>query len=211
MLRARSDLPKDLQPLVAELDARRIGGRRDVMEPTLGLRMRGLAHSFPGADDPQLGIRPQHTPVNRGSGQHAERFPSTLFLQAEAATRGGSRSPARALGSRRRASGAAPEKGSNRSRRCSLRLSPYARARAPAGPSSRPSAFSGSPSAIHARIVALAQYPANTGAFIAKPRELPCGTPVDCTTTFGWWWWKNGSSGRIRTYNPSVNSRMLYH
>ena len=22
---------------------------------------------------------------------------------------------------------------------------------------------------------------------------------------------KNGSSGRIRTYNPSVNSRMLYH
>jgi hypothetical protein len=23
--------------------------------------------------------------------------------------------------------------------------------------------------------------------------------------------WKFGSSGRIRTYNPSVNSRMLYH
>jgi len=22
---------------------------------------------------------------------------------------------------------------------------------------------------------------------------------------------KNGSSGRIRTYNPPVNSRMLYH
>ena len=64
---------------------------------------------------------------------------------------------------------------------------------------------------LSARIVALAQNPANTGAFIAKPHELPRGAPVDCTPNFGCWGWKNGSSGRIRTYNPSVNSRMLYH
>ena len=59
--------------------------------------------------------------------------------------------------------------------------------------------------------LALAQNPANTGAFKAKPHELPRGAPVDCTPNFGCWGWKNGSSGRIRTYNPSVNSRMLYH
>jgi hypothetical protein len=41
-----------------------------------------------------------------------------------------------------------------------------------------------------ARDVALAQNPANTGAFVTKPREAP----VNCATTFGWWWKKNGSA-----------------
>ena len=45
----------------------------------------------------------------------------------------------------------------------------------------------------HVCVVALAQNPANTGAFKAKPRELPRGAPVNCAPTFGWWWRKNGS------------------
>ena len=45
----------------------------------------------------------------------------------------------------------------------------------------------------HARVIVLAQNPANAGAFKAKPREVPRGAPVNCSPTFGWWWRKNGS------------------
>ncbi len=62
----------------------------------------------------------------------------------------------------------------------------------------------------HAANVALAQNPANTGAFKTKPRELPRGASVNCATTFGWWWKKNGSSSWTRTRDPAVNSRLLY-
>ncbi len=58
---------------------------------------------------------------------------------------------------------------------------------------------------------ALAQNPANTGAFMARPRELPRGASVNCASTSGWWWRKNGSSGRTRTCNLAVNSRLLHH
>jgi hypothetical protein len=49
----------------------------------------------------------------------------------------------------------------------------------------------------HARVAAHAQNAANTGAFKAKPRELPRGASVNCAATFGWWWKKNGSRREI--------------
>ena len=49
---------------------------------------------------------------------------------------------------------------------------------------------------------AYAQNPANTGAFKAKPRELPRGAPVNCSPTFGWWWRKNGSKTVCLTSRP---------
>jgi hypothetical protein len=46
----------------------------------------------------------------------------------------------------------------------------------------------------HARVVAIAQNPANAGAFKTKPRELRRGAPVNCAATFGWWWKEYGSA-----------------